>query len=79
MSAPETDRGWDEARIAFLLTERDNLKGLLAEHQELGRVQGNCLDELTRELGETQAKLRAAQIEIQRLTTMLNGYSGKAR
>lgn len=48
------------------------LRELLAEHQELGRLQGNRMDELSRELGETQAKLRAAQGEVQRLTTALN-------
>jgi hypothetical protein len=48
------------------------LRELLAEHQELGRLQGNRMDDLARELGETQAKLRAAQGEVQRLTTALN-------
>ncbi len=49
------------------------LRALLTEHQEIGRLQGNKLDDALRELGETQAKLRAAQAEIQRLHTMLHG------
>lgn len=71
MSAPEsiTLGSGDEAA---------KLRTLLAEHQELGRLQGNRMDELARELGETQAKLRAAQGEIQRLTTLLNARGGNA-
>lgn len=48
------------------------LRELLAQHQELDRLQGNRLDEVTRELGLTQAKLRAAQEENTRLLTRLN-------
>lgn len=51
------------------------LKALLAEHQEIGRLQGNRMDGLERELAETQAKLRAAQAEITRLNTRLNAES----
>jgi uncharacterized coiled-coil protein SlyX len=54
------------------------LRELLAEHQEVGRLQGNRMDELARELGETQAKLRAAQAENQRLTTLLKARGGQA-
>lgn len=50
------------------------LRALLAEHQELGRVQGNRLDAIERELGETQARLRASQEENRRLLTLLHGY-----
>lgn len=48
------------------------LRELLAQHQELSRLQGNSLDAVTRELGETQAKLRTAQEENRRLQTQLN-------
>lgn len=58
--------------------EAAKLRALLAEHQEIGRLQGNRMDEVARELGETQAKLRAAQGEIQRLTTLLNAKGGHA-
>jgi len=55
-----------------------HLKDLLAHHQELGRLQGNELDALQLELGVTQAKLRAAQEEIRRLTTQLTAKGGCA-
>lgn len=57
------------------MTEREEinkLKELLAQHQELDRLQGNRIDELSRELGATQAKLRASQEEARRLNTRLN-------
>ena len=74
-----TPSGWDQARVDFLLAERDGLKELLAEHQELGRLLANRLDDTTRELGETQARLRAAQGEVQRLNTLLHGYDRQMR
>lgn len=49
-----------------------HLRELLAQHQELDRLQGNRLQELERELGLTQAHLRAAQVETQKLLTKLN-------
>ena len=48
------------------------LRELLAQHQELSLAQGNLIGKLEEELGHTQAKLRAAQWEIQRLSTTLN-------
>lgn len=55
------------------------LRSLLEEHQELSRIQGNRIDALERELGETQARLRGAQNDNQRLNTMLNGYERRTR
>ncbi len=49
-----------------------NLRALLDQHQELGRLQGNKNDQLERDLAAAQAELRAAQEEIRRLNTRLN-------
>ena len=54
------------------------LAALLDAHQEIGRLQGNRLDAAERALGETQALLRATQGEVQRLTTLLNGFSPRS-
>lgn len=61
-------------KVRELLATEAGLRELLATHQELSRAQGNRIDDLSRDLGETQAKLRAAQQEIVRLNTMLSGY-----
>ena len=53
------------------------LRELLAQHQEISRLQGNHLDAVTRELGETQAKLRAVQEENRRLHTQLSALGPK--
>lgn len=64
--------------LAEMHKANEGLRALLAEHQELSRVQGNQIDALQRELGETHAKLRGAMQENQRLNTMLSGYARKA-
>lgn len=65
--------------LAEMHRSAQGLRELLETHQELSRVQGNRIDALEAELGTTQAKLRAAQSEIQRLETMLHGYERKAQ
>lgn len=61
--------------LAEMRKAHDGVMALLAEHQELSRLQGNRNDELLAELGKTQARLRAADTEIVRLNTMLNGFA----
>jgi hypothetical protein len=41
------------------------LRELLAQHQELGRLQGNQLDAARLDLAHAQAKLRAAKWELE--------------
>lgn len=64
--------------LAEMHKAAEGVRALLAEHQELSRLQGNRIDALERELGETHAKLRMALNENQRLNTMLSGYARKA-
>lgn len=64
MSNPSTEQGAGSREQA--------LRELLAQHQEIGRLQGNKNDQLERDLAATQAELRAAQEEIRRLNTRLN-------
>lgn len=63
--------------LAEMHKSGEGLRALLAEHQELSRIQGNRIDDLLAELGKTQAHLRAAEAEIVRLNTMLNGYASR--
>lgn len=65
--------------LAEMHKTAQGLRELLETHQELSRMQGNRIQELETELGTTQAKLRAAQSEMQRLETMLHGYERKAQ
>lgn len=60
-----------------IIDELIKLRDLLNQHQEIDRLQGNRIQELDRALGETQAKLRVAQAEVQRLTTQLNAFRAK--
>lgn len=60
-----------------IIDEVIKLRELLDQHQEIDRLQGNRLQDLERALGETQAKLRASQAEVQRLATQLNAFRAK--
>lgn len=60
-----------------IIDELIKLRELLNQHQEIDRLQGNRIQELDRALGETQAKLRVAQAENQRLNTQLNAFRAK--
>lgn len=78
MSEPTLQATHELLRHNFEMARLDlrRLKDLLAEHQELGRLQGNRLDQLTEELGETQARLRAAQVMLTRAETQLASLCG---
>jgi hypothetical protein len=58
MSESETSRQ-QAAAISAALAENGKLKELLAQHQEIDRLQGNRILDLMRELGKAEAKLRA--------------------
>lgn len=78
MSEPTLQATHELLRHNFEMARRDmhRLKELLAEHQELGRLQGNRMDLLTEEMGVTQARLRAAQVMLTSAETQLAALRG---
>lgn len=65
----------EQSSVEFLLAKVAGLEGVLEARRELDQAQAARIQVLEVELGETHAKLRAALMENQRLTTMLNGYA----
>lgn len=58
--------------------EADALRGLLDQHRELGRLQGEKIDALERELGKAHARARALEEENRRLSTTIAALTGRA-
>lgn len=73
----ELDPKFVQAQVEFLTREVAGLKEVLEARRELDLAQGARILELERELGETQARLRASQREVERQAALLNGYAGK--
>ena len=53
------------------------MHALLEQRQELDRMQAQKIDALGKDLGVTAAKLRAAELEIERLNQLVLGFRGK--